>query len=37
MMKEGKSYEEIEQSWRPQLEEYLTLRRKYLRYPDFTE
>ena len=36
-IKEGKSSKEIEQSWLPQLKEYLTLRHKYLLYPDFTE
>ena len=32
---EGKSAAEIEKSWQPQLQEYLTLRKKYLLYPDF--
>ena len=32
---EGKTSAEIEQSWQPQLKEYLTLRKKYLLYPDF--
>ena len=31
----GKSSAEIEESWQPKLQEYLTLRKKYLLYPDF--
>lgn len=31
----GKSEKEIRASWQPQLQDYKTLRRKYLLYPDF--
>ncbi|MGB3589280.1 MAG: DUF1343 domain-containing protein, partial [Tunicatimonas sp.] len=31
----GKSIEEIEQSWEPELSEYKAMRKKYLLYEDF--
>ncbi|MDB4835000.1 DUF1343 domain-containing protein [Cyclobacteriaceae bacterium] len=34
-IKAGKTWEEIKNSWEPQLQEYLTLRKKYLLYQDF--
>ena len=34
-IRNGKSEEEIEESWQPSLEEYKELRKKYLLYPDF--
>lgn len=35
-IKSGMSLKEIEKSWQPDLEEYMTMRKKYLLYPDFT-
>jgi uncharacterized protein YbbC (DUF1343 family) len=34
-IKAGKSEEEIRKSWEPKLEEFKTIRKKYLLYPDF--
>jgi len=34
-IREGKTEEEILESWKPELDEYKQLRRKYLLYPDF--
>ena len=34
-IREGKSEKEILESWQPELEKYMELRRKYLLYPDF--
>ena len=35
MIREGKSAEEIESSWIPELQKYKETRKKYLLYPDF--
>ena len=34
-IREGKSENEIVQSWQPELQKYKALRKKYLLYPDF--
>jgi uncharacterized protein YbbC (DUF1343 family) len=35
MIIEGRSEKEIRESWQPELEEYRTMRKNYLLYPDF--
>jgi uncharacterized protein YbbC (DUF1343 family) len=35
LIREGKSEQQIMESWRPELEQYKKLRKKYLLYPDF--
>ena len=34
-IRQGLSEEEIDESWKPELETYMQLRKKYLLYPDF--
>jgi uncharacterized protein YbbC (DUF1343 family) len=35
MIRQGKSAEEIESAWMPELQKYKEIRKKYLLYPDF--